>query len=161
MTETKKDPESCCPEFHPEDWDSKSFNWKDKLFIKGRVFTFFYMPVNFGGLMRKADKLMKQSKAESPEWLALADHTTRWNMDVYIAVDKPVKGIENVTLSGQFYSRVFEGPYKDTKKWCDTYEADVKAKNREVKKWYMWYNYCPECSKKYGHNYTTIIGQLE
>ena len=38
----------CCPKFNPEPWDGKTLEWKDKLFIKDKVFTFFYMPVNFG-----------------------------------------------------------------------------------------------------------------
>ncbi|MBN2395742.1 MAG: hypothetical protein JXC36_04675 [Candidatus Atribacteria bacterium] len=34
----------CCPEFNPEKWDKKTFNWEDKQFIKETIPTFFHMP---------------------------------------------------------------------------------------------------------------------
>ena len=37
----------CCPPFDPKDWDNKTFEWKDKKFIKDKVFSIFYMPLNF------------------------------------------------------------------------------------------------------------------
>jgi len=34
--------EECCPKFNPKKWDKKILNWKNKKFIKGKVFTIFY-----------------------------------------------------------------------------------------------------------------------
>ena len=31
--------ETCCPEFKPTSWDGKTLEWKDKRFIKDKVFT--------------------------------------------------------------------------------------------------------------------------
>jgi hypothetical protein len=36
--------EECCPKFDPNPWDGKILEWKNKKFIKDKVFTFFYMP---------------------------------------------------------------------------------------------------------------------
>jgi hypothetical protein len=80
-------------------------------------------------------------------------------MDVYVAVDKEIPGMENITISGKFFSKVYEGPYKDTGKWCKDFEALVQSKNLSIKKWYMWYTTCPKCAKKYGKNYVVIIGK--
>jgi len=78
----------------------------------------------------------------------LSDHTSKWNMDVYLAVDKEIPGIENVTLSGEFLSKVYDGPFKETGKWCQDFEALARNKNLNIKKWYMWYTTCPKCAKK-------------
>lgn len=153
------DTNECCPKFDPAPWDDKTFEWKDKKFIKGKVFTLFYMPIGFGKVMKALDAKVRVAGATMPDWLCLSDHTSKWNMDVYLAVDKEVPGAENVTLSGKFLSKVYEGPYQDTGKWCKDFEGFAKNKGVNVRKWYMWYTTCPKCAKKYGKNYVAIVGQ--
>ena len=43
----------CCPKFDPAPWDGKILEWDNKRFIKGKVFTLFYMPINFGKVITK------------------------------------------------------------------------------------------------------------
>lgn len=151
----------CCPPFDPTPWDDKLLEWEDKKFVKDHVFTFFHMPMNFGSVMKRLDKKVSNSGAEMQDWLCLSDHTSKWKMDVYLAVDKEVHDIENTTLSGKFYSKVYEGPFKDTGKWCKDYESQVEAKGLKIKKWFMWYTTCPKCAKKYGKNYVPIVSEVE
>jgi len=159
-TQEKPQPE-CCPEFNPEPWDNKIIEWTSKRFIKDHVFTIFYMPMNFGAAMKRLNEKASTSEATMPDWLCLADHTSKWNMDLYLAVDKEVSNVENVNLSGKFYTNVYEGPFKDTGKWSKDYEMLAKAKGFNVKKWYLWYTTCPKCAKKYGKNYVVIVGEVE
>lgn len=151
----------CCPEFDPIIWDDKIFEWKNKPFLKAKVCTFFYMPLNFGTVMKRLDKKRTQAGATVPDYLALSDHTSKWNMDLYLAVDKDVPSSENVTLSGKFFSKVYEGPFSDTGKWMKDFEALAQSKSLTIQKNYMWYTTCPKCAKKYGKNYTVVIGRLE
>ena len=44
--------------------------------------------------------------------VSLSDHTSRRNMDLYLAVDHEVVGAENVNMSGKFLIKVYEGPYQ-------------------------------------------------
>lgn len=106
----------CCPKFNPEPWDGKVLDWKDKKFIKDSVKTFMYMPINFGGVITRMMKKVEIADAKTPYMMVLSDHTSKWNMDLYLAVDKEVEGGENVTLSGKFLSKVYEGDFKDTGK---------------------------------------------
>ena len=46
----------------------------------------------------------------------------KWNMDLYLAVDREVAGAENITLSGKFLSKVYEGNFKDTGVWMKDFE---------------------------------------
>jgi hypothetical protein len=82
-------------------------------------------------------------------------------MDLYLAVDREIPEAENTTLSGKFYSKVYEGPYCDTGKWCKDFEAAAKSKGFKIKKWFMWYTTCPKCAKKYAKNYVVIISEVE
>ena len=159
-SETESD-QICCPEFNPLPWDDKTFEWNNKKFIRDRVCTFFYMPVNFGKVMIRLNDKVTKAGAEMPDWLCLSDHTSGWNMDLYLAVDKEVPEAENVILSGNYYSKVYEGPFKDSGKWCKDYEKIAKSKGFNISKMYLWYTTCPKCAKKYGKNYVVIISRIE
>lgn len=151
----------CCPKFNPKQWDGKIFDWKNKRFVKDKVKTFFYMPINFGGIIKRLMKKIEAANAKTPDWMGLSDHTSKWNMDIYVAVDKNIPNAENVVLSGKFLSKVYEGPFKDTGKWCKDFEEFAKKKKVKIEKMYMWYTTCPKCAKKYGKNYVVIIGKVK
>lgn len=156
----KNENQICCPPFNPEPWDDKTFEWNEKKFIRDRVKTFFFMPFGFGKTMTRVMTALEKASATAPDNLCLSDHTSKWNMDILLAVDREIPGADNKTISGKFYSRVYEGPFKDTGKWCSDFEAKAKEKGFEIKKWYMWYTTCPKCAKKYGKNYVVVIGQI-
>jgi hypothetical protein len=150
----------CCSKFDPSLWDGKTLEWVDKKFIKGKVFTLFFMPLNFGSVVKKMMAKIEKVGAKAEDWMGLSDHTSKWNMDLYVAVDREIPEAENVSLSGKFFSKVYEGDFKETGKWSKDYEGLVKEKGLNVKKWYMWYTTCPKCAKKYGKNYVVIVGQI-
>ncbi len=161
MANNNSQNQTCCPKFEPAPWDGKTFQWDDKKFIKDKVFTIFYMPITFGKVMKRLNAKVRKAGATIPDWLCLSDHTSRWNMDIYLAVDKEIEGAENVRLSGKFLSTVYEGPSQHTGKWCKDFEKFAESKNLKIKNWYMWYTTCPKCAKKYGKNYVAVIGQVE
>lgn len=156
----KNQDKQCCPQFDPKPWDEKIFTWKNKKFLKDKVFTLFYMPINFGSVITRLMAKIQKEGAKTPDWMALSDHTSKWNMDIYVAVDRDVPGTNNTTLSGKFLSKVYEGDFKETGKWCKNFEAFAKTKGYTVKKWYMWYTTCPKCAKKYGKNYVVIVAEV-
>jgi hypothetical protein len=121
----------------------------------------FYMPINFGGAMKRLNARVDTAGTTVPDWLCLSDHTSKWKMNLYLAVDKEIPGAENVKLSGTFYSRVYEGDFNQTGKWCADFEVKAKEKNLKIEKLYMWYTTCPKCAKKYGKNYTVIIAKTK
>jgi hypothetical protein len=160
--ETKSNSEAeCCPPFDPQPWDDKLIVWENKRFIKDHVFTLFYMPINFGAAMKRLMKKLDDSGATCPVGLCLSDHTSQWNMDLLLEVDREIPGSENLSLSGKFYSRVYEGNFNQTGKWHKDFESAVILKEFSMKKTYMWYTTCPKCAKKYGKNYVVILGQIE
>lgn len=161
MAKSNEKEQPCCPEFDPGPWDNKLLEWENKKFIVRHVKTFFYMPLNFSTVMKRLNKRVTGSEAAIQDALCLSDHTSKWNMDVYVAVDKDIEGERTVELSGKYYCKVYEGPFKDTGKWCRDYEGIAKSKNLEIKKWFMWYTTCPECARKYGKNPVVIISQVE
>jgi hypothetical protein len=156
-----KQNQECCPQFDPTPWDDKTFTWDNKRFIKDKVCTLLYMPVNFGSVIRRMNAKIDQAGAKALDWLSLSDHVSPWRMDLLIAVDKEIPTVENITLSGRFLSKVYEGSFKNTGRWRQDYENLAKNRNLVIKREYMWYTTCPKCAKKYGKNYVVIIGKIE
>lgn len=152
--------EICCPKFDPTPWDGKTFEWVNKKFIKDKVFTLFYIPVTFGSVMIRSVKKIEEAGAKMLEGMALSEHTSKWNMDLYLAVDKEISGAENITLSGKYISKVYEGNFKDTGKWTQDFETYTQNKQLVARKTYVWYTACPKCAKKYGKNYVVIIARV-
>ena len=157
--ETTTDP-ICCPKFDPIPWDNVNFEWNSKVFVKGSVCTLFYLPVNFGSVMKKMDKKIREAGADWSEGLCLSDHTSKWNMDLYISVDKSVSVQENRIFTGKFYSKVYEGPFKDSGKWFSDFNRILVEKGYNNPKIYTWYTTCPKCAKKYGKNYVVLVAQV-
>ena len=158
--ETAIDP-VCCPKFDPIPWNDKNFEWKDKVFVKSSVFTLFYMPMNFGSVMKKMDKIILEAGSGWTEGICLSDQTSKWNMDIYISVDKKVPALENKVFSGSFYSKVYEGSFRDTGKWFQDFNRILAEKEYGKPKIYEWYTTCPKCAKKYGKNYVVLIAQVK
>lgn len=151
----------CCPKFDPALWDGKTFEWVNKKFIKDKVFTLFYMPMNFGSVMKRVYEKVEKSGAAIQDGMWLADHTSKWNMDLYVAVDKEISGAENTATSGKFLSKAYEGNFKNTGIWMKDFENYAKNKGILAKKMYMWYTTCPKCAKKYGKNFVVLVAQID
>lgn len=159
MNEINKNQE-CCPKFDPIPWDGKIFDWDNKKFIKNKVATLFYLPLNFGGTMTRSVKKLEEAETKISEGIILSEHTSPWNMNIYLAVDKEIVDAENMTLNGKFLSKVYEGNFKDTGIWLKNFAGYAKNKGVTISKIYLWYTTCPKCAKKYGKNYVVIVGQI-
>lgn len=158
--ETKQNDKECCPKFDPQPWEDKMFDWENKRFIRGKVCTFLFIPLNFGSVITRLMKKVETNNASVPDYLCLSDHPSKWSMDIFLAVDKEIPNADNCTLSGKFMSKVYEGDFSKTNEWCKDFEIASKNKGFGVEKWYMWYTSCPKCAKKYGKNYVVIIAQI-
>ena len=112
-------------------------------------------------VMRKADRAVRAAGGSFTDNMGLSDHTSRWNMNILISVDRVVSGMKNITLTGRYYFRVYDGPFSDTAKWCSDFYEAAKSKGFIVRKLYMWYTTCPKCARKYGRNYVAVAGLVE
>lgn len=164
----EKENACCCPKFDRTRFDEKEFVWKDKPFVKDSTLCFFYMPLNFGGMMRRACAKIESANAScgTDEFLMLADMNSKWITRVCLSVEKDeIPGAEVVKISGTFLAKVFEGPYSNFSSWIKEMEQFIKTtkdNDFDVKcsDMYAHYATCPGCAKKYGENYTVIFAKV-
>ncbi len=158
----------CCEPFNPEPWQdtstgsvqAKEIIWKDKIFVKDHVTSFFHIPMDMGKKVIKNMALIEKAGAKAPYQLMLTDEKSSWGADIYIDVAKEVPAAQMATLSGTFLTKVFEGPYQNASKWAQEMAEYVKSKGKELKKLYFSYTTCPRCAKAYGKNYVVLFAQI-
>jgi hypothetical protein len=159
------DSEVCCPQFHPERWDNVRHSWYQKLFLKDSVPELFHIP--FPGTYEKAiARMWKKAKdadaaPEAKDFLLLAHDPSSFKGELYMSVTKEMPGGQTVTLTGIFFSRVFEGGYGDVRKFLHQMNNFLELNEMIASKHYIYFPYCPKCAKKYGHNYIVVLSQLE
>lgn len=90
----------------------------------------------------------------------LSHDPSPWRSEHLAAVAKPVPGAKNVSLSGTFMSKVFEGPYRNVGAWHQTMAKYVKDQGKTLVKQYFFYTTCPKCAKHYGKNYVVAIAEV-
>ena len=158
---TKK---QCCPKFNPKKWDQKVYHWKKLPFIRESMPTFFHTPFPpmIGKKMIKMMKMVEDAKAGLPlqDWLVLFHDPHAFKSEILMQVKKPINGADNVNLTGTFMSKVFDGPYSDIRKFFKEFDLYIESKGKKAKDYYVHYTYCPECAKKYGHNYMIFFAEV-
>ncbi len=152
----------CCPIFDPKLWDGKTLRWQDKKFVKDEVKQIMHMPIGYGkvitGMMQKIDAA--NAKATGMDFLMLSYDPSPWKSQLYVSTTKEVPNAENVTISGNFMCRVFDGPFSQVPKFLKQAQEYVVAQGKTAKKFYFYYTTCPKCAKAYGHNYIVVLAQV-
>lgn len=165
MSSCQKSDETCCPPFDPAPWDGTTHVWKDKPFIKESIPVFFHMPwpPMIGRLVTRLWGKAQKAGAtpEANEFVMLATDPSPWRSEWYLAVTKPVPDATNVTLSGTFFTRVFDGPYNAVPKWIKEMDKQLAAEGKKAKTYYFHYTSCPKCAKLRGTNYVVAYAQID
>jgi len=154
------DEHECCPRFDPEPWDETELTWENRRFVKDRVTSFLHIPLNFGAVMKRNLGPIQAAGAFPDTVVVLSDENSPWGADVYIEVTREIPGATMAAISGSFLSKVFEGPYRDMRKWIKEMRAFVRSKGKSLQKLYFFYTTCPKCARKYGNNYVAILAQV-
>jgi hypothetical protein len=115
-----------------------------------------------GKVVKRMFKKIEDAKAmpEGKDFLMLCYDSSPWRSEIYMTVSKGVLGEMTVKFTGEFLSKVYDGPYSAVPKWIKDMDSYVAGKEKTVKRYYFHYAYCPKCSKKYGHNYTIAFAQV-
>jgi len=155
----------CCPKFEKSRWDNKTFNWKEKTFIKESMPVFFHIPFPplFGKKVTKLFDMIKKAGADEAleDTLLLITDPSPWKSEFYMSSKKEVPDAENVTLSGTFESKVFNGPYNAVPKFMKEMDLILAEDKKKAKKYYIHYAYCPGCAKKFEHNYMILFAKVD
>lgn len=153
--------DECCPKFNPAPWDEKEITWQNKRFLQDRVTSIFHIPLNYGAVMTRCEKAIREADAQTDTRVILTDENSLWGADVFVEVSKDMPNAKMASVSGMFLSKVFEGPFKNIGTWVSEMKSYVASKNKSMHKLYFYYTTCPKCAKKYGKNYVVLLAQVD
>lgn len=159
--EEKDNKTGCCPRFRSEKWNGKRFDVKDLLFAKTKSRNLFHVPVGVEKLMTESTEKIKKSDAwPDNEYLILSRDISPFSSEYYFRVTHDVEGMESVSLSGTFVSRVFEGDYSKMGSWMKQMNSHLEKEGEKAKEIYAYYTTCPRCAKEYGKNYVVLLAKV-
>lgn len=152
---------ACCPRFNPQGWDGRELHFRDKPFVRATTRSLMHVPINMAKVFGRVwDHIQKADAIDANSYIVLSRDTSAFAAEHLFAVQKTVPGEEMTTLSGDFITKVFEGPYKNVGQWRDEMRELVRARGAEPQSIWFFYTTCPRCSKAYGHNYVVGVAEL-
>ena len=107
------------------------------------------------------EAIEKAGAQDMDQFIVLSRDPTPWSSEHFFSVTKPVPGQEMVKMTGDYLTRVFEGPYKNAPKWEKQMQNLIESQGKQVKKTYFFYTTCPKCAKFYGKNYMVAVAQTD
>jgi len=151
----------CCPKFDPTGWDDQDLHFENKPFVIAKTRSVAHIPLNMGSVFLRVQTHIETAKAGLPDgFLVLSHDPSAWVGEHLFAVTGDVPGEEMTTLTGDFVTKVFEGPYRDVRLWLDEMKERVKARGARPGRVFFFYTTCPKCAKAYGRNYVIGIAEV-
>lgn len=151
----------CCPKFNPDGWDGRQLHFDNKEFIRAATKSLMHIPVNMGSVFSRVLGHIEAAGAYDPDNLVvLSRDLSAWQAEHLFSFSKPVPEEETVTLTGDFITKVFEGPYRKTKDWYAEMKDLAHAKGGASDEVYFFYTTCPKCAKAYGENYIVGVARI-
>ena len=152
----------CCPKFNPEGWDGRKLHFRDKRFLRATTRSVMHVPVNMGRVFQRVDENVEKAGGwDMDDMIVLSRDLTAWQGEHLFSVPRDIPGEEMTTLSGDFLTHVFEGPYQEAREWAPELEGMARAKGYEPKQVWFFYTTCPRCAKAYGKNYVVGVVEVE
>lgn len=159
--DTSDNPTGCCPRFNPAGWDNQQLHFENKKFVRATTRSAMHVPWNMGSVFTRVQKHIEDAGAADPATeIVLSHDNSAWEGEHYFAVPKDVAGEEMTTLSGDFITRVFEGPYRKAKDFDHDMQVAAKAMGKTAKDVFFFYTTCPKCAKTYGENYMVGVAKV-
>ena len=153
-------PTGCCPRFQPDDWDGQDFHFENKPFLKAKTRDLMHIPLNFGKVITRVMSKIEAADAMDPnDYVVLSRDPSPWRSEHFFCTSKDIAGEDKATLSGDYLTKVFDGPFQDAGKWVKALEALAQQSGQKALDYYFFYTTCPKCAKTYGHNY--VVGFVQ
>jgi hypothetical protein len=151
----------CCPRFDPAQVQEGEVQWQDKLFVAEHVTSLFHIPLNMAWKVRHATGQIHAAGAEpTSRPLFLGEEVSPFRSNIYIEATHYVPESEMMRLSGTFLVKVFEGPFRESRKWMAEMGELAASRGGRIERLFYGFTTCPKCASAYGENYIVMYAKL-
>ncbi len=114
-----------------------------------------------GKVFARVQQKIDAAKAyDADNFIVLSHEMSPWSAEHLFSVPAPLPDEESVKLTGDFVTKVFEGPYANAKDWHTQMTDLARQKGGTAEKIYFFYTTCPKCAKAYGKNYVVGVARV-
>jgi hypothetical protein len=120
-----------------------------------------HLPLNMGKVFNRVHSHIEAAGGYDPDnTIVLSRDLSPWKAEHLFATDKNVPDEDTTSLSGDFVTKVFEGPYREAKSWYSEMENVVRSRGKDPKRIYFYYTTCPKCAAAMGKNYVVGLATI-
>ncbi len=152
---------NCCRRLGPGAWDRRFWSWDDKPFYRATYLTFFNIPLNLDSVVEKAVEEIGSHNLWTEPMIYLGRDETAFHSSVLISVSRFTDQLPIETLSGRYYSRLFQGPYADSGKYVRETKTDLREQGSDAGETYMYHATCPRCIGEGKPPQTVVFAEVE
>ena len=150
----------CCPRFNDKGWDGQILRFKDKPFVRATTHAVAHLPIDMGKVFSRVLGKIDAGHAVDPShMIVMSRDLSAFKGEHLFAVDTAISGEENIRISGDYLTKVFEGPFSQVRQWQYDMQALANEKGRAANAVWFYYTTCPKCAKVYGKN--PVVGLVE
>ena len=151
----------CCPRFNPEGWDGRELHFRDKRFLRAETRSAMHIPLNMGRVFAQVNSRIEEAGGwDNDDMIVLSRDLSPFKAEHLFSVPRDIPDEEMTSLTGDFVTKVFEGPYRDAKDWCAEMEQLFRDRGSLPGRVYFFYTTCPKCAKHYGKNYVVGVAEI-
>jgi hypothetical protein len=153
----------CCPRFNPEVWDEVTLHFVDKPFLRATTKSANHVPMDMDEVFTRVHQHMSAADAiDDDNTLVLSRDLSASLGEHLFAIpdDVEVPDEERISLTGDFITRVFEGPYEQAGSWMGAMIQAAKDQGGDGEEVYFFYTTCPKCAEFYGKNYVVGVARV-
>jgi hypothetical protein len=155
---------TCCPVFDADRWNEQICTWENKQFIRGTIPQMLHLifPGLFSRLKRKLWKQAVEASAEpdSEDFMILTHDLSAWKGEVFMPVTRTVPGADNVTISGTYFTKVFNGSVIMLPQYMNEMDILLSRKDKLAKRYFFSSSACPFCERKYAANSIVAFAEI-
>jgi len=159
--ETSLNLTGCCPKFDPAGWDDQELHLREMPFVRAISQSIGSIPVDMDSVFgRVLENILDAGAFPMEGYIALSRAISENESEHFFAVTKPVPDETMTTLSGDFITKVFEGPHDSDENWQAEMEQIVRDRGSEPGRIFFFYTTCPKCAEEYGQNYVVGVAEI-
>lgn len=154
-------PTGCCPRFKPSGWDDQELHFRERLFVRAKTRLENHVPIDMGPVFEKTFAAIRKADAYDPEETIIMSRDISPSEGEHLfAVSKDVPGEEMIRLTGNYITKVFEGPFQEAPEWEVEMRSLIEKRGSPPSLIYYFYTTCPKCAETYGKNYVIGIAEV-
>ena len=152
--------DSHCPILEARDWDRRFWDWKDKPFYAATYWSIMHIPLNLDAVVRKAVADIRERNLMSEPIITFTREETMFHSTILISIREGTDELPVETLTGRYYSRLFEGGYGDTGKHMGEMRADLGKQGLKPGELLLYHATCPVCVEERGAAQTVVFARV-